>query len=204
MFTSRAEYRLILREDNADMRLREKGKQVGLVSDDEYKLFTEKRDSIETELVRIRNTRLKPSTELNALLKAQNTSEITDEVLIDQLLKRPELEYRHIAGISPPEKPLEPAAAEEVEIQVKYEGYIQRQLNQVERFAALEEKQIPPDMDYDGVTGLGTEVRQKLKTVRPVSLGQASRISGVTPAAISLLMVALEKRKRAATGTTNK
>jgi tRNA uridine 5-carboxymethylaminomethyl modification enzyme len=201
MFTSRAEYRLILREDNADMRLREKGRQVGLVSDDEYKLFLEKRESIETELVRIRKTRVKPGTEVNALLREQGTTEITDEVLIDQLLKRPELEYRHIALLCPPAKPLGPAAAEQVEIQVKYEGYIQRQLNQVARFSALEEKQIPPDMDYDVVTGLGTEVRQKLKTVRPVSLGQASRISGVTPAAISLLMVALEKRKRGATGS---
>ncbi|HEX9138018.1 MAG TPA: tRNA uridine-5-carboxymethylaminomethyl(34) synthesis enzyme MnmG, partial [Nitrospirota bacterium] len=118
------------------------------------------------------------------------------EATLEQFLKRPELRYENVAKISPPPQPLNPLVAEQVEIQVKYEGYIQRQLQQVERFSSLEQKGIPTDMDYDGVTGLGTEVRQKLKQVRPVSLGQASRISGVTPAAISLLMVALDKRKR--------
>jgi tRNA uridine 5-carboxymethylaminomethyl modification enzyme len=112
------------------------------------------------------------------------------------LLKRPELGYRDIEKIAPPSEPLHSAAAEQVEIQVKYDGYIQRQYQQVERFAALEQKAIPVDLDYDAVIGLGTEVRQKLKHVRPVSLGQASRVSGVTPAAISILMVTLEKRKR--------
>ncbi|HWR73758.1 MAG TPA: tRNA uridine-5-carboxymethylaminomethyl(34) synthesis enzyme MnmG, partial [Nitrospirota bacterium] len=118
------------------------------------------------------------------------------EASLEQLLKRPELGHADIARISPPAEPLRPAAAEQVEIQVKYDGYILRQLNQVERFTTLEQRDIPEDLDYDAVTGLGTEVRLKLKQVRPVSLGQASRISGVTPAAISLLMVALEKRKR--------
>jgi tRNA uridine 5-carboxymethylaminomethyl modification enzyme len=115
---------------------------------------------------------------------------------LEQLLKRPEIEYRDIMTISSPDKPLTQDAAEQVEIQVKYEGYIQRQLQQIDRFISLEHKDIPADMDYDAVVGLGSEVRQKLKQVRPISLGQASRISGVTPAAISLLMVALEKRKR--------
>ena len=120
----------------------------------------------------------------------------TGEASLEQLLKRPELNYRDIARISPSPMPVKGDASEQVEIQVKYDGYIMRQLDQVERFAGLEQKAVPADLDYDTVTGLGAEVRQKLKQVRPVSLGQASRISGVTPAAISLLLVALEKRKR--------
>ncbi len=196
MFTSRAEHRLILREDNADLRLRDKGRELGLVSGDVYRLFEEKREGIDSELSRLKATRVKPIPEVNAILRERGTSELSEEIPLDQLLKRPEIEYRQIAKISPPVKPLEPAAAEQVEIQVKYEGYIKRQLDQVERFSTLEEKSIPPDMDYDAVTGLSAEVRMKLLAVRPVSLGQASRISGVTPAAISLLMVAMEKRKR--------
>jgi tRNA uridine 5-carboxymethylaminomethyl modification enzyme len=196
MFTSRAEYRLILREDNADIRLREKGRMVGLVTDDEYRLFVEKKASAERELARVRETWIKPSSGINVVLKQKRSNELTEDVSLEQLLKRPELNYEDIARISPAPLPVMIAATEQVEIQVKYEGYIQRQQKQVERFAGLEQRSIPDDFDYDAVVGLGTEVRQKLKQVRPVSLGQASRISGVTPAAISLLMVALEKRKR--------
>ena len=196
MFTSRAEYRLILREDNADLRLRDKGYELGLVSGDVYKQFLEKKESIERETTRLKKTWVKSTPEVNAVLAQKNSTELPGEASLDQLLKRPELGYGDIAKISPPETPLDTAAAEQVEIQVKYEGYIQRQLQQVERFASLEQKGIPADMDYDAVTGLGSEVKQKLKQVQPVSLGQASRISGVTPAALSLLMVALEKRKR--------
>jgi tRNA uridine 5-carboxymethylaminomethyl modification enzyme len=196
MFTSRAEYRLILREDNADLRLREKGHGVGLVSDEMYNLYREKKDSIDREVSRLKKTWIKSMPEHNAVLAGRGTTGISGEVSLDQLLKRPELRYGDIAQISPSPALLTGAAAEQVEIQVKYEGYIQRQLQQVDRFSSLEQRGIPAEMDYDAVTGLGAEVKQKLKQVRPVSLGQAARISGVTPAAISLLMVALEKRKR--------
>jgi tRNA uridine 5-carboxymethylaminomethyl modification enzyme len=196
MFTSRAEYRLILREDNADMRLRDKGRLLGLVSEDEYTLFVEKKKAVERELARLRRTGVKPSAEVNSALKEKGSTVLDADMSLEQLLKRPELTYRDIISISPAETPLRDDAGEQVEIQVKYEGYIQRQVNQVARFAGLEQKIIPEDLDYDSVKGLGTEVRQKLKQVQPISLGQAARISGVTPAAISILMVALEKRKR--------
>ncbi|OGW41551.1 MAG: tRNA uridine-5-carboxymethylaminomethyl(34) synthesis enzyme MnmG [Nitrospirae bacterium GWD2_57_9] len=196
MFTSRAEYRLILREDNADLRLLEKGHATGLIAADQYRLFLDKREAVEGEVSRLKKTWVRPSPEINALLEEKGTTTLSGEASLDQLLKRPELTYQDILAISPASAPVLDGAAEQVEIQVKYEGYIRRQLEQVERFSGLEQKDIPQDMDYDAVTGLGSEVRQKLKQVRPVSLGQASRISGVTPAAISLLMVALEKRKR--------
>jgi tRNA uridine 5-carboxymethylaminomethyl modification enzyme len=196
MFTSRAEYRLILREDNADLRLRDKGHALGLVSDEVYRQFLEKKESIERETARLRKTWVKATPDINTVLARQGSAELPGEASLEQLLKRPELRYGDIAAIGPPETELDAAAAEQVEIQVKYEGYIQRQLRQVERFAALEQKPIPSDLDYDAVTGLGSEVKQKLKQVQPISLGQASRISGVTPAALSLLLVALEKKKR--------
>jgi tRNA uridine 5-carboxymethylaminomethyl modification enzyme len=130
------------------------------------------------------------------VLSERGSSELFQETSLKQLLKRPELCYGDIAKIRPAPEPVKDDIAEQVEIQIKYEGYIQRQLQQVKRFSALEQKKIPVDMDFDAITGLGAEVRQKLKLVRPISLGQALRISGVTPAAISLIMVALEKRKR--------
>jgi tRNA uridine 5-carboxymethylaminomethyl modification enzyme len=196
MFTSRAEYRLILREDNADMRLRQKGRDLGLVSEDDYQQFLEKRRSIAGEVHRLKNVWIKQTPEIDSMLIERGSAALSGEVSLEQLLKRPEVVYGDISKISPPEVPLRSDAAEQVEIQVKYEGYIQRQLQQVDRFAALENRDIPADMDYDAVIGLGSEVKQKLKQVRPISLGQASRISGVTPAAISLLVVALEKKKR--------
>jgi tRNA uridine 5-carboxymethylaminomethyl modification enzyme len=196
MFTSRAEYRLILREDNADMRLREKGRDLGLVSEDDFRIFLQKREAVEREVLRLKKTWIKPDPGTNAVLAERGSAELSADAALDQLLKRPEIEYKDIVKISPPPEQLSPSAAEQVEIQSKYEGYIQRQLQQVERISSLEQKHIPADMDYDAVIGLGSEVKQKLNQVRPVSLGQASRISGVTPAAISLLMVALEKRKR--------
>jgi tRNA uridine 5-carboxymethylaminomethyl modification enzyme len=196
MFTSRAEYRLVLREDNADIRLRAKGHDIGLVSSEVYKQFLEKQRSIKQETARLKTAWVRPLTEINSVLTDRGSTPLAGEASLEQLLKRPELGYRDIEKIAPPSEPLHCDAAEQVEIQVKYEGYIQRQLQQVERFSSLEQKAIPVDLDYDAIIGLGTEVRQKLKHVRPVSLGQALRVSGVTPAAISLLMVALEKRKR--------
>ena len=166
------------------------------MSAEEHGQYKEKKLAIEQEISRLKKTWVKGSREINEVLKEKGTTEIAGEASLDQLLKRPELTYQDILVIAPPPGPRLNGASEQVEIQVKYEGYIQRQLQQVERFAELEEKRLPDDLDYDAVTGLGSEVRQKLKQVRPVSLGQASRISGITPAAISLLMVALEKRKR--------
>jgi tRNA uridine 5-carboxymethylaminomethyl modification enzyme len=196
MFTSRAEYRLILREDNADIRLRQKGYDLGLVPADQFLLYQEKCAAVAREISRLKKTWVRSTPEINAVLTEKGTANISGEASLDQLLKRPELTYGDIISISPWPEPVTGEAAEQVEIQVKYEGYIQRQFQQVERFSSLEQRAIPGDLDYDAVTGLGAEVRQKLKQVRPVSLGQASRISGVTPAAISLLMVALERRKR--------
>jgi tRNA uridine 5-carboxymethylaminomethyl modification enzyme len=196
MFTSRAEYRLILREDNADMRLRDIGREIKLVSDEVYHQYLEKKGSVGQELGRLKRTLIKPSPQINTDLQRRSSSPLSAEASLEQLLKRPELSYGDIEKISPPPAPVKPDVAEQVEIQVKYEGYIERQINQVKRYAGLEQKAIPPDLDYEAITGLGSEVKQKLKQVRPVSLGQASRISGITPAAISLLMVALEKRKR--------
>ncbi len=196
MFTSRAEYRLLLREDNADLRLRHHGRNIGLVSEEDYQEFVEKKERIDCEVLRLQNLWVKPTAEVNNLLAERGSTALASEASLEQLLKRPEMAYADISRINSPPKPLDPAAAEQVEIRVKYEGYIQRQLQQVKRFASLEEKSLPDDMDYDAITGLGSEVKQKLNQVRPISLGQASRISGITPAAISLLMVALEKRKR--------
>ncbi len=196
MFTSRAEYRLILREDNADMRLCEKGRNVGLLSGDLYQRYLEKKSAIERETSRLKQVWVKPSPEINAVLADRGSTPLISEASLEQLLKRPELGYRDIERISSPGESLKSDAAEQVEISTKYDGYIQRQLHQVDRLSSLEQKTIPADLDYDTVIGLGSEVKQKLTQVRPISLGQASRISGVTPAAISLLMVALEKRKR--------
>lgn len=196
MFTSRAEYRLILREDNADLRLRKIAHELGLISDDVYKDFLEKIKYVEQELSRLKREWIKPLPDINAMLAEKESTALSAETSLEQLLKRPEMTYPDIVRISPPAARLGAAAAEQVEIQIKYEGYIKRQLQQVERVLSLEQKSLPADMDYDALPGLGAEVLQKLKQVRPVSLGQASRISGVTPAAISLLMVALERRKR--------
>ncbi len=196
MFTSRAEYRLLLREDNADLRLRARGHEIGLVPSDIYNEFLEKKQNIESEIGRLKKTWVKPTQSINDILIKADSTPLVGETSLDQLLKRPEVGYHHIYTLCPGDSTLAPAVAEQVEIQVKYEGYIQRQLQQVEQFASMEQKGVPADMDYDAITGLGAEVKQKLKQVQPVSLGQASRISGITPAAISLLMVALDKRKR--------
>jgi tRNA uridine 5-carboxymethylaminomethyl modification enzyme len=172
------------------------GSSIGLVSDEEYRHFAEKKNEIERELFRVKGTAIKPMPGVNDMLKEKGSSELDTDMSLEQLLRRPEITYRDIVKISAPEVQISEDAGEQVEIQVKYEGYIQRQINQVERFAGLEKKAIPEHFDYDSIVGLGTEVRQKLKQVQPISLGQASRISGVTPAAISLLIVAIEKKRR--------
>ncbi len=195
MFTSRAEYRLLLRQDNADLRLMEKGYHLGLINRTQYNSFSRRRTDIQKELARLRSTRVKPAA-VNSVLKRLKCSPVREAVLLEQLLKRPELNYGHVAELSPPESRLSDDVIRQVEIQTKYEGYIRRQAEQAEKFQKIEEKIIPQHFDYTTINGLSREIVEKLNEVRPLNLGQAGRIPGVTPAAISLLMVAVAKQKR--------
>lgn len=193
MFTSRSEYRLLLRQDNADLRLMDKGYRLGLISKEQYAQLQEKRRILAEEIIRLEKTWIKPTMVVNAVLERRGSNPISEPVPLIQILKRPEATYADIQEIDPETPDLSREIAEQLELQVKYEGYIQRQIEQVERFKKLESRAIPEDFDYDAIPGLSTEVRQKLKEVRPISIGQASRISGVTPAAISILLVWLDR-----------
>jgi tRNA uridine 5-carboxymethylaminomethyl modification enzyme len=195
MFTSRAEYRLLLRQDNADLRLRESGRALGLVGDEEYRRYRSKVSSIEAELKRLEATMINPSRGNNDRLRELGTTPINKPVSLKELLRRPELDYASIRTLSDGHSPLQGEAADEVEAQVKYEGYIRRQQAQVDGFRKLEELLIPEDFDYSRLSGLSNEVREKLCEIRPASLGQASRVSGVTPSAISVLMVHLKRHR---------
>ncbi len=201
MFTSRAEYRLLLRHDNADMRLTEKGYRIGLVTEEQYERFIKKKETLQRELKRLKHTRVKPE-DVNKLLEELQTTPVKEPQSLEQLLRRPEVRYHHILGISGPGYPVDSEIAQLVETEVKYSGYIKRQIELINRMQKLEGRKIPGDFDYEHIAGLSREVISKLKEIRPESLGQASRIPGVTPAAITLLMVALEKRRRA--GKTKK
>ncbi|RJQ75521.1 MAG: tRNA uridine-5-carboxymethylaminomethyl(34) synthesis enzyme MnmG [Desulfobacteraceae bacterium] len=196
MFTSRAEYRLILREDNADLRLMAIGRELGLISKDAAAAAAERKAQIEAEIGRIRRTVIKPTAQANAYLSSRNTATISHGIHLDQLLKRTELDYTAVALFAPAPQPLDPRVARQAEIEIKYEGYIQRQLSEVTRFRHLEQIRLPEEFDYTQVHGLSNELKEKLTRVRPASLGQASRISGITPAAISVLMVALRAAER--------
>ncbi|GAB4537088.1 MAG: tRNA uridine-5-carboxymethylaminomethyl(34) synthesis enzyme MnmG [Thermodesulfovibrionia bacterium] len=193
MFTSRAEYRLLLRQDNADLRLMEKGYRLGLIGKDELERLYEKRRLLESELKRLQSTRIKPYM-INPVLKRLGGSEIKEDTTLYQILKRPEVSYMDI----PPQfrNGIPPQVINQVEIEVKYEGYIKRQSEMAERFKKIENIPIPAGFVYRGIPGLSREVVEKLEEIRPINLGQASRIPGITPAAISLLMVAVEKRRR--------
>ncbi len=192
MFTSRAEYRLLLREDNADLRLREKGYAVGLVHEEDYRKFIEKRDMIIAELERLRVKRLVPSETDPAFMEEYCLLDLQNALSYEQLLRRPELTYRDLEKIDVTCRTLPATVREQVEIQIKYQGYIDRQLQQIERSAKLEASRIPEYFDYVALTGLSAEVREKLIKFRPDTLGQASRIQGVTPVAVSILAVALK------------
>ena len=195
MMTSRAEYRLLLRQDNTDLRLTDIGYKVGLISEERYKKFCEKRDRISCEKERMQQTVIKPTAEVNDFLKKNNSSTISGGVKLIDLLKRSELNYEKLKEIDPERPELSEEEAEEVEIQVKYEGYIKLQESQVEKFKKLEKKKIPNDIVYSDIKGLRLEARQKLDKIRPTSIGQASRISGVSPADISVLHIYIEQEK---------
>ena len=194
MFTSRAEYRLHLREDNADLRLREIGYEVGLMKKEDYQIFLEKKVAIEKTLSRISEVRVNPTKENNEILHQWGTASLKKNSSLQEILKRPEIHFKHLFAFDHSLESLPGTVQKQVEIQVKYDGYIKRQMEQIERFKKLEEMSFPGGFDFSSVIGLTTEVMEKLKKIKPYSLGQASRISGVTPAAISILMVNLKKQ----------
>jgi tRNA uridine 5-carboxymethylaminomethyl modification enzyme len=193
MFTSRAEHRLLLREDNADERLTETGHQFGLVNDQRWQAFSEKRESIANEQQRLKTTFVQASSAQAAKLAEKLPQPLKKEFSLADLLKRPELSYSDIAGVSAPEQILAVDAAEQVEISAKYEGYISRQQDEIESMRRHENTKLPETLDLDSVGGLSNEVKQKLKQVQPETLAQASRIQGVTPAAISMLYIHIKK-----------
>ncbi len=194
MMTSRAEYRLLLRQDNADLRLRKKGWEVGLIDDEIYHKLQEKERMIQEEIERVEHTTVGGSAEVQSLLESQGSTLLKSGISIAELIRRPELNYKVLAPIDKERPELPEDVCEQVEINIKYDGYIRRQMKQVEQFKKLEQKKLPEDIDYEDVGSLRIEARQKLEAYRPVSIGQASRISGVSPADISVLLVYLESK----------
>ena len=195
MMTSRSEYRLLQRQDNADIRLSEIGYNIGLVPEEAYQKVLKKIELIEKEVQRLENTHIGAKEEVQNLLKANDSTILNNGVTIAELIRRPELDYIKLAEIDPGRPEVDIDTAEQININIKYMGYIKRQTQQVKLFKKLENKKIPKDIDYDDVNSLRIEAAQKLKEVRPISIGQASRISGVSPADITMLMVHLERRK---------
>jgi tRNA uridine 5-carboxymethylaminomethyl modification enzyme len=195
MFTSRAEYRLLLREDNADFRLRDKGHALGLVPDDIYRAFCTKRDQVDHLMERLKHVKLRPEPGTQDRLKALGTSPIRNVTSLEQLLRRNDVFFEDLSRFDPDLAHTHEQVSMEVETRIKYEGYIDRQERQVQKLKRMDRVQLPEDIDYQAVHGLSTEVREKLSRVRPISLGQATRISGVTPAAIMALQVHLKARR---------
>ncbi|PKR77433.1 tRNA uridine-5-carboxymethylaminomethyl(34) synthesis enzyme MnmG [Halalkalibacillus sediminis] len=193
LLTSRAEYRLLLRHDNADLRLTDLGYQMGLISEERYGQFNDKKQSIEQEIKRLESTIIKPSEEVQQVIEQLGGSQLKDGVRAADLLKRPEVKYSTIKQLVPANTELNDEVEEQVEIHIKYAGYIKKSNQQVERMRKMEDKKIPDHIDYDDIQGIATEAREKLKTVRPLSVGQASRISGVNPADVSILLVYIEQ-----------
>ena len=194
MFTSRAEYRLHLREDNADLRLRENGYKVGLVKEKDYQIFLNKKGAIEKALSRISSLRVNPTKENIEILHQWGSATLKKDSSLQEILRRPEIHFKSLFDFDRSLENLPESIQEQVEIQVKYDGYVKRQMEQIERFRRLEGVSLPEEFDFSSVIGLTTEVMEKLRKIKPHSLGQASRISGVTPAAISILMVNLKKQ----------
>ncbi|WCN37870.1 tRNA uridine-5-carboxymethylaminomethyl(34) synthesis enzyme MnmG [Aneurinibacillus uraniidurans] len=198
LLTSRAEYRLLLRHDNADMRLTEIGHKIGLIPDERFTRFEMKKAQIEVEKERLQATKIGPTPEVQQLLREVGSKELDNGIDLYSLLKRPEVSYARVVELFPAEVDVPADVAEQVEIQIKYEGYIRKQLQDVERLKKMEQKRLPQDLDYLNIHGLAMEARQKLDKVKPLSIGQASRISGVTPADISVLLVYLETYNKVA------
>jgi len=192
MFTSRAEYRLMLREDNADLRLMGIGHELGLIDDNTLKDLRARKEQIDREIQRVKQTIVKSTARVNEYLQSRNTKPIHQGVHLGQLLKRNELDYRMVEILAKSPENINNAVARQVEIEIKYEGYIQKQLREIERFQNLERIKIPKNFDFSNIHGLSNELKEKLSNVKPMSLGQVSRIDGITPAAISVLMVALK------------
>ncbi|TCS80817.1 tRNA uridine-5-carboxymethylaminomethyl(34) synthesis enzyme MnmG [Tepidibacillus fermentans] len=196
LLTSRAEYRLLLRHDNADLRLREIGYQIGLIDEERYQRFLEKKRKIEAEISRLKQEKVKPTPEIQQILRELGTAELNNAVDLATLLRRPEINYSVIERISPSTEKLTPEVKEQVEIQVKYVGYIEKQLQQVEKMKKVEAKKIPEWVDYNKISGISSEAREKLNKIQPLNIGQASRISGVSPADISMLLIYIEQGKK--------
>ena len=196
MMTSRSEYRLVLRQDNADERLTPLGHKIGLISDERYAKYLKKQELKKEELKRLKSTVISPTEEVNKILVSRETSEITSGIRLIDLMKRPQLGYDALKSIDKTRPELDPNIFEQVEIEIKYEGYIQKQLKQVEQMKKLEVKQLPNDFDYNEIEGLRLEAREKLNKIKPLNIGQASRISGVSPADISVLLIWLAQNNR--------
>ncbi len=195
MMTSRSEYRLILRQDNADVRLTSTGYEIGLVTEDRWQRYLEKQELKKQEYKRVKQTVISPTKEVNDILVSRETSEITTGIRLIDLLKRPQLDYECLKPIDVNRPDLDPNIFEQVEVEIKYEGYISKQLTQVEQMRKLENKKLPADMDYNEIIGLRLEAREKLNKIKPISIGQASRISGVSPADVSVLLIWLAQNK---------
>lgn len=195
MMTSRSEYRLVLRQDNADERLTPLGHEIGLISEERYNKFLKKQEQKKAEIKRLKSTVISPSEEVNRILVSRETSEITTGVRLIDLLKRPQLGYKELKTVDADRPDLDPNIFEQVEIEIKYEGYIQKQLKQVEQMRKLETKLLPKDFDYREIKGLRLEAQEKLNKIKPLNIGQASRISGVSPADISVLLIWLAQNK---------
>ncbi|MDM5335672.1 tRNA uridine-5-carboxymethylaminomethyl(34) synthesis enzyme MnmG [Ureibacillus composti] len=195
LLTSRAEYRLLLRHDNADLRLTEIGYKIGMISEERFAKFKLKEEQVASEIARLREVIIKPNETTQAVIRSVGGTELKDGIRAADLLKRTEMHYDLVASLTPPDIELSEEVKEQIEIQLKYEGYIQKALNQVEKLHKMESKKIPENIDYDAISGLATEARQKLKQVRPLTIAQASRISGVNPADISILLVYIEQGK---------
>lgn len=196
MMTSRAEYRLTLRQDNADLRLTEKGYEVGLVREDRYEKFLEKKHTVESELIRLKEAKINPSREVNEKIKALGTAELKTPTTLYDLIKRPELNYDSLDSLNPNRPVLNREAKMQVEIQIKYDGYIEKQMEQIEQFKKLEGKKLSRELDYTAIKGIRTEAIQKLGLIKPETVGQASRISGVSPSDINVLLIYLEQQRR--------
>lgn len=199
LLTSRAEYRLLLRHDNADFRLTEMSREIGLVTEERYETFLEKKQAVEKEIARLEKTRLKPTEELQAFLTEQKSAPLKDGILFADLLKRPELKYEGLIAFAPFEVALPKEVIKQVEVQIKYAGYIKKAAEKVDKLKKMEEKRIPANIDYDAINGIANEAKQNLKKIQPETIAQASRISGVNPADISVLMVYVTRGKIAKT-----